>query len=558
MLRFCRLARPASVVAARSPAPITRTALRTAAVRLMSTGSASEFAKQSGSGKLWGGRFSRDTDESIKSWTEAITIDSHLAVEDMWGSIAHNIMLGRQGIIPAGDAAKIIGVLETLQTAFMKGEWKIGSIQEDVHMDVEAHVIKALGLDVGGRMHTCRSRNDQVAVDSKMYCRRRLAELRGKTIDAAEAFVTVAQNYLNDVMPSYTHVQHAQPISVAFWLSHYAAVVLRDLIRLKSAYDGTDENPLGAGAIAGSSYPIDRSLTTRLLGFQKIQDHGLDGTSARDYFLESVSSAAILNTTWSRLAEEFILWSSYEFRTLTLDDGFAMGSSMMPQKKNPGALELMRGRAGRVNGLLVAAFTMMKGLPSGYNRDFHEDKEILVEALSLVIRATEVVPPLIKSTKINLARMAELPDYSFCTATELANFLVRKGVPFRKAHHIVGSCVGELSRKGQDFRNKEFVYEHLKSMGVEFQKKDVDAVLDPKTVMQAYNSLGGTGPKAVADMLAKYRAQIKQEREVLAADNKRIQSSFEACRAIAKEAPNANIKKPEDIQRLLDKYFPKK
>jgi argininosuccinate lyase len=240
------------------------------------------------------------------------------------------------------------------------------------------------------------------------------------------------------------------------WLSHYAAILLRDLERLKRAYDVTDQNPLGTGAIAGTSFPINRTITTRLMGFQKVHPHGLDATSARDFMLETVSAVAILESTLSRLAEEFIFWSSYEFRTLTLDDGFAMGSSMMPQKKNPGALELLRGRSGRINGLMVAGFTMMKGLPSGYNRDFHEDKEILVESLTIINKAIEVIPPLIKSTTINTERMNELAFENFANATELANYLVSKhNVPFREAHHIVGSLVGDLYRAKDNFKNFE-------------------------------------------------------------------------------------------------------
>jgi argininosuccinate lyase len=275
-------------------------------------------------------------------------------------------------------------------------------------------------------MHTTRSRNDQVVLDSKLYTRRRLLELREKVGNAVEAFIERAAPHLEDVMVAYTHVQHAQPVSVAFWLSHYAAVLVRDLERLKRAYDVTDMNPLGSGAISTTSFPIDRQLTTELLGFQQVHEHALDATSARDFMLEVLSANAILSSTLSRFAEECILWTSYEFRSLALDDGFAMGSSMMPQKKNPGSLELLRGRAGRISGLMSAGMTLMKGLPSGYNRDFHEEKEILWESLDLINSAVYVVPPVVKTTHINLKRMEELAGANFATATELANFLVRK------------------------------------------------------------------------------------------------------------------------------------
>ncbi len=389
-----------------------------------------------------------------------------------------------------------------------------------------------------------------------MYCRRRLLELREKLIPAVRSFLERSQQHLNDPMVSYTHVQHAQPISVAYWLSHYSAILLRDLDRLKRAYDVTDENPLGTGAIAGTSFPIDRHLTTKLLGFQKIHEHGLDATSSRDFMLESCSSAATLYTTYSRLAEEFILWSSYEFRTLTLDDGFAMGSSMMPQKKNPGALELLRGRAGRVNGLLMAAFTLMKGLPSGYNRDFHEDKEILVEIMNLTTRATQVIAPLVKSTKINLDRMAELPWKNFCAATEVANFLVGKhNVPFRAAHHIVGTLVGELSRAGGDFSDIKRCHEYLLSRDIKCTIQEVQRVLEPASVMMSYNSLGGTGPKAVSEMLSRQEAELKKHEGVLGADKARVKNAYDASRAIAKES--GNVKTVDDLAALISKYGPK-
>lgn len=341
--------------------------------------------------KLWGGRFTKDTDPSLLTWIDSIPVDRHLADEDIWGSIAHNAMLGATGCNPVSSATAIMSTLLKLQDGLKDGSFVLGQKQDDVHMDVEATVIEKLGMDVGGRMHVGRSRNDQVIVDSKLYCRKRLLELRGQLIEATQAFIDRADNHLTDVMVAYTHVQHAQPISIAYWLSHYAAILVRDLQRLKAAYDTTDENPLGSGAICGTSFPIDRALTTRLLGFQKIHQHGLDATSSRDFFLETLSACAITYTTFSRLAEELILWSSFEFRSVTLDDGFAMGSSMMPQKKNPGSCELIRGRAGRVNGLLVAGFTMMKGLPSGYNRDFHEDKEILVNMFEILNTCTPVV-----------------------------------------------------------------------------------------------------------------------------------------------------------------------
>jgi argininosuccinate lyase len=359
------------------------------------------------------------------------------------------------------------------------------------------------------------------------------------------------------VMVGYTHVQHAQPISIAYWLSHYAAIFLRDLDRLAHAYDLTDENPLGTGAIAGTSFPIDRQLTTELLGFQRVHVHGLDATSARDFMLEVLSSSAILMTTVSRLAEEFIFWSSFEFGTLTLDDGFAMGSSMMPQKKNPGTVELLRGRSGRMNGLLMAGLTMMKGLPSGYNRDFHEEKEILWEALDLINRAIEILPPLIRSTTINQARMAELCHKNFAAATELANYLVAKhGVPFRKAHHIVGSLVGDLYRSGRDFTHFAACFEHLKANGIEATEDEVRRALDPRQVMMSYESEGGTGPKSVAAMLEELRARSDGHGKRLSEDRRRVSTAYEACRAIAAGA--RTIGTTAELDRVIQTHRPRR
>jgi len=495
-----------------------------------------------GSKKLWGGRFTKDTNPAVEEWVNAIPIDSNLWREDIWGSLAHTTMLGQQGIIPQEDARKILAGLIKIQDDIEAGKLTLGTDQDDVHMDVESKLIKTIGPEAAGRMHTCRSRNDQGALDSKLYCRRRILELRGRLITAIGAFLKRAETGYDDVMVAYTHVQHAQPISIAYWLSHYAAVLLRDLDRLVQAYNVTDTNPLGGGAIAGTSFPIDRELTTLLMGFQGVQDHGLDGTSARDYFLESISGNSIVMTTLSRLAEELILWSSWEFRSITLDDGFAMGSSMMPQKKNPGPLELMRGRTGRVHGYTMAGLTMLKGLPSGYNRDFHEDKEILVGSFDLTNRAVGIVPALIETMTINKKRMEELAGANFATATELANYLVLKHkVPFRDAHHVVGSLVGELVRMDSNLTNTDYCMKHLEKKGIKAPREEVLAVLDPKKVMASYNCLGGTGPKAVRNMIKTMHDQLNSHEVRLAVDNDRVSAAYLLCQKIGRGADKFNF-----------------
>jgi len=502
--------------------------------------------------KLWGGRFSKDTDESIKEWTESITIDSHLVSEDIWGSMAHVTMLARQGIVPYEKARGIVTELGKLQDSFLAGEWKLGYEQEDVHMNVEKEMINRLGMDVGGRMHTCRSRNDQVCLDSKLYTRKRLLELRGRVVDAVNSILERAAPYTGKEMVSYTHFQHAQPVSIAFWLTHYAAVLLRDLERLKQCYDMTDENPLGAGAISGTSFPIDRMLTSKLLGFQKVHLHTMDATAARDFMWQTLCSNAMISNSLSRLAEEFILFSSWEYSTLTMDDGFAMGSSMMPQKKNPGALELLRGRCARMTGYANAGFVLTKGLPSAYNRDFHEDKEILVRSMDLINRIVAVIPPLIKSVQINEKRMAELTYKNFGNATELANYLVSKhDVPFRESHHVVGSLVGKLTRAGKDFSSFDLCNEHLKECGINAPENELRAVLEPRSVMMSYNSLGGTGEESVKHMLSEMQNLSAAHAKSLETDNKRVSEAFAATRDIARQIHGTN--NPNELENLIQK-----
>lgn len=503
------------------------------------------------SSRLWGGRFSKDVDASVAEWTESVTIDTFMVDEDLWGSQSHVSMLAIQKIIPFEDAKKILDKLHELENKFKDGSWALSKKQDDVHMNVEAYMLQTLGLDSGGKMHTCRSRNDQVILDCKLHSRELTVQLREKVLDIVDTLLTRAGEYLDDVMVSYTHVQHAQPISIAYWLTHYAAVFLRDLERLKRAYDITDQNPLGSGAISGTSFPIDRNLTTKLMGFQSVHEHCMDATSSRDFMLEVLSAYSILMTTFSRFAEELILWSSYEFQTVTMDDGLTMGSSMMPQKKNPGVAELLRGRSGRVNGLLMAGFTLMKGLPSGYNRDFHEDKEILFEAGRLINSAAEVVAPLVKTTQLNKERMHELAYGNFATATELANYLVKShNLSFRKAHHVIGSLVGELSRSKRNFSDFDFCIQHFKKEGIVAPDEEIKRMLDPKQVMLSYRSQGGTSPESVSTMLTKFKQELQSHRQTFTADLNRIRKARQAARNIAKAA--LSVDSLENFAKLVE------
>jgi len=491
-------------------------------------------ATKNASTKLWGGRFSKDTNKAIVAWADSTEIDTKFVVEDIWGSIAHVSMLGKQQIIPAQAACKILGGLKDLHDGHLSGDWKLDKAREDVHLNVEGELLSRLGMDIAGHMHTTRSRNDQVALDARMMSRTHLIPLREKVTAIVDSFLDKADNNLENIMMGYTHFQHAQPMSVGFWLSGYANLYLRDGARLKHAYDQADVNPLGSGAISGTSFNIDRHLTSELLGFQKTFEHTLDATSSRDYMLDVLHSCATLQNNLSRLAEEYIVWSSYEYRTLTLDDGFAMGSSMMPQKKNPGVIELLRGRSGRSTGYLMAGYTMLKGLPTAYNRDFHEEKEILYSSLTLSNQAAEVIPALISSTTINVDRMGELANKNFATATEFANYLVlHHEIPFRQAHHIVGSIVGDLSREGKSFEgNESFCVNQL-------QKQDISATLDdilkytnPKNIVESYNCYGGTGVQSVKKMLKNISDENDTLKKVIAEDKKRVNDAHQYCLSI--------------------------
>jgi len=530
-------------------------------VKRFSGASAAVKDHSTGSDKLWGGRFEKDTDASAVEWAESLTCDEEMVVEDLWGSIAHVTMLGRQGIIPSEATGKILNTLVGFQDDMMNGDLDFFEEKfknhDDTHMNMEARLIDATGMDVGGRMHTTRSRNDQVPVSSQLRTRNQMLRLRRSVQEAAEAFMERARESGADemVMPGYTHFQHAQPISVAFWMSHYASVLRRDLDRLKHAYDILDENPLGGGAISGTSFPIDRELTTRLLGFQNVRTHALDATGNRDWMCQVLNANATLHTTWSRLAEELIMWSSYEFRTVTLDDGFAMGSSMMPQKKNPGTLELLRGRHGIMTGYATAGLTMLHGLPSGYNRDFHEEKELLFASMRMAIRSADIVSPLVKSTVFNTERMEELCDKNFMTATELANYLVAKhNVPFRQTHHVVGSLVGKLVAQKKDLTDIDAVVDHLRSEGISCTNEEIFQYVNPKSVMMTYNSLGGTGPEAVRDLLDEIDADLNNARVALDEDAARVDGAFNACRSIAKSiSPDASV---ADIEALIQEHSP--
>ena len=473
--------------------------------------------------QLWASRFKKTTDPRSKQYTESITVDRPMLYQSVWGSETHVVMLAYQGIIKDSHCQKILEALQQVKIDFADGSWDLQLQEEDVQMNIERYAINKVTIENAGRMHTCRSRNDQVALDTKLYSRDHLLNLIETVTIMTNDLLEQAKNHTETIMPGYTHIQHAQPITYAYWLTHYAASFLRDIRRLLAAYDNNDLNPLGAGAISGTSFPIDRQLTTDLLGFAAIQEHALDAVSAKDANLEILSNLSILFSTISRLANEVIYGISYEFNTMILDDSFSMGSSMMPQKKNPGSLELVRGRTGKMYGILMGMLTLMKGLHSGYNRDYHEDKTSLVESLALANDTVGVMQGVMSTLEIKTERMENLVNKNFATATELANYLVRDhDIPFRLCHRIVGYVVGTLVEEGKNFEDKERTLELLAEKDITMSDHDYEQILTPREVIKNHTSCGGVAPEEVNRMIDNMQAQLVDYQKQILDRNDRI------------------------------------
>jgi len=502
------------------------------------------------SSKLWGGRFASDIDDLALAYSESTLADSRMIAEDIWGSEAHALMLGATGIIPEADLREILRWLEKAREEFEAGRLKLKPELEDVHMNVEWYLRQGAGPEMGGRLHTARSRNDQVVTDCRLHLRTRLLNAVELIAALQEVLLSIAGAHLDHVMPGYTHTQHAQPISVGFWLSGHAAALERDGQRLQEVFDRVNLCPLGACALAGTSLPTNRRLTAQLLGFDGLVEHALDAVQSRDFVLETLAALAILAADLSRIAEEIVLFSTYEYGLIELDDAFASGSSIMPQKKNPCMAELARSRTGLVYGRLVQALTMMKALPSGYNRDIQEDKPPLWEALDSLEATLRVIAGMIGTARLKLDRMAELPSANFATATELANWLVREhGLPFRTAHEIVGEVVGSLSREGKNFTDLERTRELLAQHDVETTRDMLSELLDPAACMRRHTSEGGTAPEQVARQITRLRSGMEQLRKWAAQRAQAIEDARELTsrlvQSVLEGTPLANTGLPE-------------
>ncbi len=437
--------------------------------------------------KLWGGRFSKNTNELVDAFNASIDFDKRLYHEDIRGSIAHANMLAKCGIIPAEDGEKIVAGLKEILADIEAGNFSFEVALEDIHMNVEARLTERIG-QAGARLHTARSRNDQVALDMHMYMKREVAEIAELLINFEKALLTVAKKHDKTLMPGYTHLQRAQPITFAHHLLAYFNMLQRDFRRLLGVWDGADMMPLGAGAIAGTTFPIDRHDVAAQLNFGKVYCNSMDAVSDRDYVIEFLSFASMLMMHMSRLSEEICLWSSTEFGFIELDDAFATGSSMMPQKKNPDIAELVRGKTGRVYGHLQAMLVTAKGLPLTYNKDLQEDKEGFFDAVDTIKFSLAVYRDMILTMTVNVDKMQQAVSKDFSNATDLADYLVRKGLPFRQAHEVVGKCVAYAILNNKFL--PEITLEEYKEFSNLFEE-DLLVALEPYNCVAARKSYGG-------------------------------------------------------------------
>jgi len=452
--------------------------------------------------KLWGGRFAAGTADSVEAFTASIDVDVRLYRHDIAGSIAHAKMLARQRIIPARDARKIVRGLKRIEREIDSGKFVFSSADEDIHMNIERRLSEKIGA-AGRKLHTARSRNDQVALDMRLFLREEVAFII-ETLQMLQRELTgVARKNLDVIMPGYTHLQRAQPVRFAHHLLAYYEMFERDRERLASCLERINVLPLGAGALAGTSFPIDRHYVARLLNFPRVSKNSIDTVSDRDFILEFVSTAAILFVHLSRLAEELVLWSSQEFGFVELPDRYCTGSSMMPQKKNPDVPELVRGKAGRVFGHLQALLTIMKGLPLAYNRDLQEDKIPLFDTVDTVKTSVGIMAEVLHGMKVRKDRMLTAAQDGFMNATDLADYLVERGIPFRDAHAISGRVVRHCVAK--DCRIEELSLKELKGFSKKIQK-DVYDFLSTESVVNRRRAFGGTARDTVMRRLKELRA----------------------------------------------------
>ena len=454
--------------------------------------------------KLWAGRFREKTSKIAESFTESISFDHRLWEYDIQGSIAHAKMLGKQGIIPRKDSEKIVRGLEEIAKEIAAGKFIFREDLEDIHMNIETALISKID-DVGRKLHTARSRNDQVALDLRLYVRGQVQEILTLIKQFQRTLLTSASKYINALMPGFTHLQRAQPVLLSHHLLAHCEMLQRDVGRFKTVYESADQMPLGSCALAGTTLPVDREYVAQLLGFDSISMNSIDAISDRDFAIEFLSASALLIMHLSRLAEELILWSSEEFKFIELPDAFTTGSSIMPQKKNPDVAELIRGKTGRVYGNLIALLTVMKGLPLSYNRDLQEDKLPVFDTVDTLKSCLLVLNEMFPGITFHTERMRDTAGDAYSTATDIAEYLVKKGVPFRHAHEITGRIV--LSCITKEKRIDQLSLKELRTFAP-LISSDIFSFLRPEDSVRNRQSEGGTSPNEV-------KKQIKRLKKIV-------------------------------------------
>ncbi|MEV0390667.1 argininosuccinate lyase [Nonomuraea sp. NPDC050643] len=499
--------------------------------------------------KLWGGRFDEDITQDVLDYTLTVDVDERLVFADLWQDIAHVLMLGAQSIVTDEVTRPLLGSLLRLWDRSERGELRLRPELEDVHFNIEQQVIEDVGREVGGHLQTARSRNDQVATDTRMYLRRVQLDAVSANLELVRELLGFPEEELLAILPGYTHSQAAQPISVAFWKTAHASMLLRDVRRLRGAFERTDESPLGACALAGTSFALDREVTARLLGFRRVLGHALDATSARDHLIESAAAFAIGGNNLSRMAEEIVMWSGHEYSLVEVSDAYATGSSIMPQKKNPVVAELARGRAGRTAGTLVQLLTMAKGVTLGYSCDLQEDKPYLWHAIDAYLSTLRIVAGQTRGLRFDGARGEELCWDNFSTATELANHLVaERGLPFREAHHVSGALVAALIKRGATLRDTAAGAEILAESGHPVAEPVLARIFAPRAAVSGYISPGGTSPQSVTVVRAELRAAVTAHADWLDETRRRLSGAYEAAFAGARD-----VIAGADVGKTLDR-----
>jgi argininosuccinate lyase len=452
--------------------------------------------------KLWGGRFTQPTDKFVEEFTASIQFDKRLYHQDIRGSIAHARMLGKQGIIPMNDVDDIIHGLQEILTHIENGKFDFSIALEDIHMNIESRLSAKIG-EAGKRLHTGRSRNDQVALDIRLYMRDELVEISAYIDLLIDALIFQAEENIEVIMPGFTHLQTAQPILFSHHMLAYVEMFKRDKGRMEDCLKRVNVLPLGAGALAGTTFPIDREYVAELLDFPEVTRNSLDSVSDRDFALEFLAASSIMMMHLSRFSEELVLWSTSEFRFVELSDSFCTGSSIMPQKKNPDVPELVRGKTGRVYGNLMALLTVMKSLPLAYNKDMQEDKEPLFDTIDTVKGSLKIFADMVREMRVNSVTMRAAAGRGFSTATDVADYLVRKGMPFRDAHEVVGKTVRYCVENGKDIPELTLAEWQLFSGMI---GEDIGDFITLEASVNARSATGGTAPERVKEEIERVKS----------------------------------------------------